>query len=121
MGNLRNVFANGAKSIFKAVGDIAVTATYISNVTGEYNPTTDVTSISKNQYPVVVIFLSDRRNRDKADDNQPVNKKVLLLASDISFEPKMEDRIIIAFQEYIIGPVEIDPAGAVWTLELLQP
>ena len=118
---MRDVFAQGAKSVFKAAGDIAVSATYISNVPGEYDATTDITDIAGNEYSVLLIFLSDKRNRNETTDQQPVYKKALLLAQDISFEPKMEDRIVTASQEYIVGPVDIDPAGAVWTLELLRP
>jgi hypothetical protein len=121
MNNLRGVFAKGAKSVFKAAGDIVVTATYVSNVPGEYDSTTDMTDVSRTEYPVAVILLSDKKTRNETNDKQQAYKKALLLAEDIAFIPKMEDKIVIETQEYIIGPVEIDPAGAVWTLELLSP
>ena len=121
MGKLRNVFAQGAKSAFKAAGDIAVAATYISNIPGAYNATTDMTDASRIEYVIAVILISDKRNRNETNDKQPAHKKALLLAEDIAFIPKMEDRIVIESQEYIIGPVDIDPAGAVWTLSLLLP
>lgn len=121
MGKLRSVFAKGAKSAFSAAGDIVVSATYVSNTVGEYNATTDMTDVSRNEYPVLIILLSDKKARNETDDKQPAYKTALLLAEDITFAPQMEDRIIVETQEYVIGPVDIDPAGAVWTLELLSP
>jgi len=119
---LRSVFQEAAESIFDAFGDVAESATY-TRVTGNpvYSPSTGTMSTPETSYTISVINTRFKSNEVDGIHVLNTDHKVLIPANDIAFTPGLHDHLTIdGVRENVVNK-RIDPAEALWILQVRKP
>jgi hypothetical protein len=115
---LKEAFQKAAITAFNAAGNVKVSAVYSRNPDPTYNTSTGVVTEDPTEYSVNAI-----RDEYKFDDVDGVNIKpedikLLILNSELSIIPKEKDFITISSTRWNVVNWNIDPADAVWTIQV---
>ena len=115
---LRSVIAKATTSAFTAVGDIKESATY-RRVASVYNPTTGSNVATNTDYTVTAIFTKFENIVIDKVIIQLFDIKMLVQAKDISVVPNIAtDKVVRAGKVYNVLNYKLDPAGAMYTIQL---
>ncbi len=120
---LRDAIQNAVNSAIIATGDIAVSTTYETfgsttyNASAGTNVTTRVTTGN-----VSVIFDMFRIDQIDGVNVKPEDKLALVAQKQIpGITPGINDRILEGTVVWQVQRVNVDPAGAMWQLQVRKP
>lgn len=128
---LKEAFKAAAQAAFNAAGNVKNTVTYISVSEPTYDTSTGAVSWNNTSYSNISVITDEYSNREI--DNQPVgsregdrailpgDKKVYILYDDLTPTPKENDRITISGQDWTVIGHYVDPAQAMWQLQVRRP
>lgn len=112
-------FQDLAKRMFITAGDVKINVTYKSVTEGAFNPTTDAraeTTISKVVLAIVTDY--DQKTIDGVNIKQ-TDRMVRILVEDLpGITPKLNDVIVIGSITHDVINKKVDPANAVWTIQV---
>ena len=117
---LREAFQAGAKAIFDAFGNVAVSATYVQTGPISYAITGGTPTPTDTEYAVYVIW--DEIRTDQVDNRAVLrNDKIAMIpSSDLSITPSEKDAIVCDGTTWEVVGIQTDPAGALWMLQVRQ-
>lgn len=115
---LKATIQSAVQSAFIAFGDIRTSVSYISKGTATYNPTTGAVTSTDVTITISGILADYEINEI---DNEAIiltDRKIMIPTADLSVTPKIEDTITISSITWQVINVGVDPADAMWTLQL---
>ncbi len=117
---LRDTFKNAAKSIVTAFGDVGVSTVYAQFSSATYNASAgSVGETFASTAGVIVIIETFTAAQIDGQNVQPNDKKVLIPAKNISgIVPKPADRVHVSTDVWNVVDVKVDPAEALWELQV---
>ena len=116
---LRETFKKAAQTAISAIGNVAVSVTYVS-ITGDavYNPVTGVVTEKSTSYSVNMMF-DENLAEDIKNIAIDINEKLGYIAvDDLTPTPKTDDRITIDSVNWAVTEVRTDPADALWIIKI---
>lgn len=116
---LRETFQTVTETIFSAFGNIPRQVTYIVTDPG-YTPGVGPTD-NDTQYTVTGFLLNFEAEEI---DNQTVfatDRRLIIKAQEITFDPKMNDEVLIEGQTWQVKGHYNDPTDSIWDLQLRLP
>lgn len=124
MADLKTSIQGATRRSLAAMDSMRVSATYLSVSTTSgstgYNPTTGAATRAGNEHPVKVLLTSFRDTEVDGDIIRPTDQRATLSASEVSFEPKLADRIKIGTVEHEIVRIKREPSQSVYILHIRQ-
>lgn len=120
---LRDVLQNVAQTAIAALGDIPVSTNYLAHVSTSYNASagTPTTTYSSTQ-GVTIVFENFRIEQVDGQNVKPEDKRALVAAKDITgVTPGVDDVIIEGSTTWRVQRVAVDPAGALYELQVRKP
>ena len=120
---LRETIQAAANSAIKATGNIAVSTTYQSFASTTYNASSGVQVTTRSTTGnVSVIFDAFRLEQIDGQNIKPEDKKALVAQKQIpGVTPGVNDRITEGTTIWEVQGVRVDPAGALWELQVRKP
>ncbi len=120
---LREIVQAAAGSVVKAVGNIVVSTNYQSFVSSSYNATTGVmTTTYSTVTGVSVIFDAFRLEQIDGQNIKPEDKLGLVAQVQIpGITPGANDLVSEGTETWNVVKVRVDPAGAMWELQVRKP
>ncbi len=120
---LRETFQKAARTAIQAFGDVGVSSNYQSYSTATYNASAGTYTPTYSTVAGVTIIFADFTIEEidnveiKAND-----KKALIAALDIStVTPAAEDLIIQGGKTWEVVSAKVDPADALWQIQVRTP
>lgn len=120
---LRDALRSAAEAAVAAVGDVAVSADYLSHSSSSYNASTgSLTATFATVAGVKMVFDEFRISEIDGVAVRPNDKKALVPAASLSgVTPGVEDQIVHAGETWEVLGVRADPAGALYELQVRRP
>ena len=128
---LKEAFKAAAQAAFSAAGNVKTTITYTSVSAPSYDTSTGAVTWNSTAYSSIDAILDEYSSREI--DNQPSgpregnrsilpgDKKIYILYDDLTPTPKVNDRVTINGQEWTVLGHYVDPAQAMWQLQVRLP
>lgn len=120
---LKDDFRTAARAAVGAVGDIAVSTTYLAFASASYDASagSEVATFGT-RTGVLVIFDEFRLVEVDGRAVRPEDKRALIPAANISgITPGLNDRILHDGQSWQVVNVRTDPAGVLWEFHIRRP
>lgn len=106
-------------AINKTVGDLAQTVTFSKLSSPSYNVTTgSATATTTNHSVKVVVQPFTEEELVSTDNISTEDLRVLLPKKDLTFTPEIDDVIIFNFLRYKVIRVRLDPAEALFDIQM---
>jgi hypothetical protein len=121
---LKDAFQEAAQTIITAFDNIPVTATYTSVGSITYSATAGAVSLTTTMSAVTVVFVAYQQTEIDNLNVMPYDKKALIAELDLdalSITPNITDKIIYGGEVWQVIDKKIDPAEALWQLQVRQP
>ena len=128
---LKEAFKAAAQAAFNAAGNVKLTIIYVSVGTPSYNKTTGVVTPNETSYTGISAILDEYTSREISNQPNferagnrailPKDKKVYILYDDLTPTPKENDYVTIASQDWTVIGTYVDPAQAMWQLQVRLP
>ena len=128
---LKEAFKAAAQSAFKTAGNIKSTIIYVSIAPVTYNTSTGAVTPNETSYTGISAILDDYSNREISSQPNferagnrailPNDKKVFILYDDLTPTPKENDYVTISSKDWTVIGAYIDPAQAMWQLQVRLP
>jgi len=119
---LQDVFKDAAAAIIEAFDDIPQSITYTQKGASVYTPATGTVTSTDIDYPTTAIF--DEYELKEIDNNvvRATDKLAYIAANDLDVTPVVDDEITDADSvTWQIKNVKVDPADALWVLQIRKP
>jgi hypothetical protein len=119
---LKEAFQKAAAVAFNAAGNVKISVIYSSNPNPDYNPSTGVVDEEETHHPNINAIREDYAFDDIDDVNvKPEDIKLMILYADLSISlHKDQDYVTINGVRWGVINWQIDPADAVWTIQIRQ-
>jgi len=117
---LKEAFQKAAAAAFNAAGNVKIAITYSSVPNPTYVPATGVVTEAETDYSVNAIR---EEYKSKEIDNvniKPKDIKFLILYEDLTIILSTKDYVTIGATRWNVVDWEIDPADALWTIQVRQ-
>ncbi len=115
---LRETIQNAAASAIGAVGDLAPEIDYKQVITPTtLSPATGVNKTISVHKGIAAVAASYKSREIDGDSIRDTDQKFLIPANSITFTPQQGDEIESGTDTWRVQNKEIDPAGALWTLQ----
>ncbi len=120
---LRETIQNATGSAIAALGNVAVSTNYRAFVSTTYNASTGVaTTTYTTTAGVSVVFDAFRLEQIDGEKVKPEDKIALVAQVQISgTTPNDNDQITEGTKTWNVVKVGVDPAGALWSLQIRRP
>lgn len=122
---LSKVFRKAAQTVFGAVKGIPLSGTYYSVQAYTVNATSQTVSSTPTQYSISRLIVAEFSAELVDGVNiMPEDRKILIPAADLSFTPKAQDYLTYVdragntSRRQTVIKSKIDPAEALWTLQV---
>lgn len=120
---LRETIQAAANTAIVALGDVAVSTTYQKFVSTTYNASAGTNVVTRTTTGnVSVIFDAFRLDQIDGQNVKPEDKLALVAQKQIpGITPSVNDRITEGSTIWEVQGVQVDPAGAMWRLQVRKP
>ncbi len=120
---LRETIQNATGSAIAALGNVAVSTNYRAFVSTTYNASTGVATTTYTTVAgVSVVFDAFRLEQIDGEKVKPEDKVALVAQTQIpGTTPNDNDQITEGTQAWNVVKVNVDPAGALWSLQIRKP
>jgi len=128
---LKEAFKAAAEAAFSAAGNVKTTISFTSVSDASYNETTGAVTWNNTTYSNIDVILDEYSNREidanptgAREGNRavlPGDKKVYILYDDLTPTPKANDYVTISGQNWTVIGTYVDPAQAMWQLQVRLP
>lgn len=121
MAGLRGVIQKVVSTAIAAVGDLAISVTYIATEKQTlYNPTLDKIQLEGTEYPnLAVVFAEFSSKEINGEKVRATDQKALIAFLDLPVTPKIGDRIHKStIDHWQVQDKDIDPADGLWILQI---
>ena len=118
---LKATIANAVAAARAAAGDIPILVTYVSVTTGTYDPATNTrteTLVSKDIKVFNVALTQTEVDYFPADRD---TQKLIIVGTDISFIPKVTDRVTIDTVRWEVKRVKRVPGDGIFIVFIQEP
>jgi len=103
------------------LGNLQSTVTYYASGTPSYNATTGAVTVSQTAYSILATLVRYRKEEIDGDAIRVEDKKALIAALNLPVTPTLNDTLVDGANTWIVVGANIDPAGALWILQLRRP
>lgn len=128
---LKEAFKAAAQAAFSAAGNVKTTISFTSVSDPTYNPANGGVTWNNTTYSNIDVILDEYSNREidanpsgSREGNRavlPGDKKVYILYDDLTPTPKANDYVTISGQNWTVVGTYVDPAQAMWQLQVRLP
>ena len=117
---LKEAFQKAAEAAFNAAGNVKTSIVYSSNPNPVYNTGTGVVTESATNYTVNAIREDYKFNDVDNINIKPEDIKLLVLYSELSILLAEKDYVTMNATRWNVVNWQLDPADAVWTIQVRQ-
>ena len=118
---LKETIQAAVQSGLKGLGNLQPNLTYQAAGTPSYNATTGASSVTTTSYTVPGTFAAYRKDEIDGQVIRPEDQKCLIGALALPVTPTVNDQIVNGTETWLVVGVRIDPAGALWVLQVRRP
>lgn len=118
---LKDQIQQAVRSGLAALGDLQESLTYRAAGVPSYNATTGAPSVGTTDHAVRGTFVRYRRDEIDGDAIRREDQKCLIGATSLPVTPTLNDTIVRGSETWAVVGIAIDPAGALWTLQVRRP
>jgi len=118
---LSATIASAVSSAFTSLGDLARTVTYQHRTTADenrYNASTGTVTDASTSISISAVLLRYKSSQIDQVAILATDQKLIFIASQITFEPSLNDYILIDGEIWDIVNKSKDPSGAIWILQI---
>jgi hypothetical protein len=119
---LKDTIQQAVKSGLQALDDLREAIEYHQAGTPGYNATSGAVTTSSTPYSALGTFVRYQKREVDGVVIRPEDQKLLLAPDQIpAVTPTLNDWVERGSQTWVVQAVGIDPAGALWVLQVRQP
>lgn len=118
---LQETIQRAVKSGLTALDNLQQTVSYRAASAPSYDPTTGAPSVSRTGSTVKAMFVRYRKDEIDGDAIRPEDQKVLIGALGLGLTPTLNDTIVRDSETWLVQGAQLDPAGALWVIQVRRP
>lgn len=118
---LKETIQQAVKGGLAGLGNLQGSVTYRAAGNPVYNATTGATALAMTDYTVPATFVRYRKEDIDGDAIRPEDQKCLIGATHLTVTPTLNDTIVDGATTWIVQGGQIDPAGALWVIQVRRP
>lgn len=118
---LKETIQQAVKSGLAGLDNLQGTVTYRAAGTPSYNATTGASTLTMTDYTVPATFARYRKEDIDGDAIRPEDQKCLIGATHLAVTPTLNDTIVNGATTWVVQGAQIDPAGALWVIQVRRP